>query len=246
VTSSDDFLLRAADADRANRRWPLFSLCVISRSCCVVPRSCRVSCTTVLLLHPVSAWFKSTELFNVVTWVLRRSWCDLLLLDRTKINCPFQFSNSSLSKTEECHSSQMCTPRHGTRYCLCAARVTKSPYTDTNLGTAHCLASRAPTLELWLVITSSRKFVIQVFVWITKFKPQIPSLLQAKMVQKGKLMNVGARECFSYNSVKLVLLANCNRYEVNSNTFIQMVKPFIHLNHCTAPTPTTFDTLSYL
>jgi hypothetical protein len=38
-----------------------------------------------------------------------------------------------------------------------------------NLGHAHCLAYRATTLDLWLEITKSRKFVIEGFVWITKF-----------------------------------------------------------------------------
>jgi hypothetical protein len=39
------------------------------------------------------------------------------------------------------------------------------------------------------------------------------------MVQQGKQITVGAREGFAYRSVKLVLLANGNRYEVDSNTF---------------------------
>jgi hypothetical protein len=39
------------------------------------------------------------------------------------------------------------------------------------------------------------------------------------MAQQGKQMRVGAREGFAYNSVKLVLLANGNRYEVDYNTF---------------------------
>jgi hypothetical protein len=39
------------------------------------------------------------------------------------------------------------------------------------------------------------------------------------MAQQGKQMRVGAREGFAYRSVKLVLLANSNRYEVDSNTF---------------------------
>jgi hypothetical protein len=38
------------------------------------------------------------------------------------------------------------------------------------------------------------------------------------MAQQGKQMRVGAREGFAYHSVKLVLLANGNRYEVDSNT----------------------------
>jgi hypothetical protein len=39
------------------------------------------------------------------------------------------------------------------------------------------------------------------------------------MAQQGKQLRVGAREGFAYHSVKLVLLANGNRYEVDSNTF---------------------------
>jgi hypothetical protein len=39
------------------------------------------------------------------------------------------------------------------------------------------------------------------------------------MAQQGKQVRVGAREGFAYNSVKLVLLANGNNYEVDSNAF---------------------------
>jgi hypothetical protein len=45
----------------------------------------------------------------------------------------------------------------------------KARTTDTNLGQAHCLGVRAPTLDLGLEITKRRKFVIQGFVWITEF-----------------------------------------------------------------------------
>ncbi len=38
------------------------------------------------------------------------------------------------------------------------------------------------------------------------------------MGQQGKHMRVGARESLAYHSVKLVLLANGDRYEVDSNT----------------------------
>jgi hypothetical protein len=38
------------------------------------------------------------------------------------------------------------------------------------------------------------------------------------MAQKGKPMRVGGREGSAYHSVKLVLLANGNKYEVDSNT----------------------------
>jgi hypothetical protein len=39
------------------------------------------------------------------------------------------------------------------------------------------------------------------------------------MAQQGKQMRVGARKGFAYHSVKVVLLANVNRDEVDSNTF---------------------------
>ncbi len=44
------------------------------------------------------------------------------------------------------------------------------------------------------------------------------------MALQGKQMRVGAREGFAYYSVKLVLLAKGNRYEVDSNTFFQSGK----------------------
>jgi hypothetical protein len=86
------------------------------------------------------------------------------------------------------------------------------------LGQGHCLALPGPTLDLCLEIIKSRKFVIQGFVWITKFQSQVPTLLQAKVAQHGKQMRVGACKGFWYNSVKLGLLANGSRYEVDSNT----------------------------
>jgi hypothetical protein len=39
------------------------------------------------------------------------------------------------------------------------------------------------------------------------------------MTPQGKQMRVGACKSFAYHSVKLVLLANGERYEVDSNTF---------------------------
>jgi hypothetical protein len=78
---------------------------------------------------------------------------------------------------------------------------------------------RAPTLDLCLTISKSRKFVIQGFIRITKFQSQVSTSLQAKMAPQGKERRVGAQEGFAFLSVKLVLLANGNRYEVDSNTF---------------------------
>jgi hypothetical protein len=39
------------------------------------------------------------------------------------------------------------------------------------------------------------------------------------MAKQGKQMRVGARKGSAYHSVKLVLLANGNRYAVDFNTF---------------------------
>jgi hypothetical protein len=39
----------------------------------------------------------------------------------------------------------------------------------TDLGQTHYLALRAPTLDLWLEIAKSGKFLLQEFIWITKF-----------------------------------------------------------------------------
>ncbi len=44
------------------------------------------------------------------------------------------------------------------------------------------------------------------------------------MARQGKRMRVGAREGFAYHSVKLVLLANGDRYKVDFNTFFLSVK----------------------
>jgi hypothetical protein len=41
------------------------------------------------------------------------------------------------------------------------------------------------------------------------------------MAQQGKQMRVGARKGFANHSVKLVLLATGNRYEVVYNTFFK-------------------------
>jgi hypothetical protein len=48
------------------------------------------------------------------------------------------------------------------------------------------------------------------------------------MTQQGKQMRVGAREGFTYKSVILVLLANSNRYEVDSNMFLPSSKALYH------------------
>jgi hypothetical protein len=88
-----------------------------------------------------------------------------------------------------------------------------------NLGQVHCLASRALTLDLWLEITKSGKFVISKIIWTTKFSHQVLNLQQVKMAQQGKRMRFRACNGFAYHSINLVLLANSNRYEVGSTKF---------------------------
>jgi hypothetical protein len=51
------------------------------------------------------------------------------------------------------------------------------------------------------------------------------------MAQKGKQMRVGAREGFAYHSMKRLLLANGNKYEVDSNLLFQVLKPSIYLKY---------------
>jgi hypothetical protein len=47
-------------------------------------------------------------------------------------------------------------------------------------------------------------------------------------------MRVGAREAFAYQSVKLVLLANGERYAVDFNKFCQVMS-YIYLKYCPVP-----------
>jgi hypothetical protein len=68
------------------------------------------------------------------------------------------------------------------------------------------------------------------------------------MAQQGKQMRVGAREGFAYHSVKVVLLANDNRYEVDSVTFLLSGKALHPFNtvYCPAQTLNFFDTHLHL
>jgi hypothetical protein len=43
--------------------------------------------------------------------------------------------------------------------------------------------------------------------------------VQAKMENQGKQVKVGARGGFPYNSLKLVQLAYCDEFNLDSNTF---------------------------
>ncbi len=60
------------------------------------------------------------------------------------------------------------------------------------------------------------------------------------MAQQGRQMRVGTREDFAILSVKLVLLANGNRYEVD----FEIVKLCFHLKFCPVQILTFFDTHS--
>jgi hypothetical protein len=51
-------------------------------------------------------------------------------------------------------------------------------------------------------------------------------------------MRVVACEGFTHHSVKVVVLAKGDRYEVDSNTFSRVVIPFMHLNSCLVPSLT--------
>ncbi len=55
-----------------------------------------------------------------------------------------------------------------------------------------CLASRASTLDFWLLINRSTKLFIQGLIKIKKILSQNPTLLQAKMAQQGEQMSVRA------------------------------------------------------
>jgi hypothetical protein len=62
------------------------------------------------------------------------------------------------------------------------------------------------------------------------------------MLQQGKQGRVGARKGFQCNSVKVVLVANSNRYEVDSNTFFLSCKALYPLKILPCPNLTFFFT----
>jgi hypothetical protein len=66
------------------------------------------------------------------------------------------------------------------------------------------------------------------------------------MSQQGKQVRVGAREGFAYRSVKLVLLANGNRYEIDSNTFFLSGKALFLFLKLPCPNSDLLDTHLYL
>jgi hypothetical protein len=80
-----------------------------------------------------------------------------------------------------------------------------------------------------------------------KYRTQVPTLLQVKNGTARQQMRVGAREGFAYHSVKLVILPNCYRYDVDSNSFfLLVVTASTNLKYCPVPTLTFIDTHSYL
>jgi hypothetical protein len=64
------------------------------------------------------------------------------------------------------------------------------------------------------------------------------------MAQQGKQGRIGVRKGFPCNSVELVLLANGNRYEVDSNTFFLSGKALY--SNKLLPCMTFFDTHLHL
>ncbi len=64
------------------------------------------------------------------------------------------------------------------------------------------------------------------------------------MAQQGKQMRVGSCKGSAYHSVKLVLLANGNMYEVDSNTFLLSGKA-LYPSKVPVLTLTCSDTHSY-
>jgi hypothetical protein len=66
------------------------------------------------------------------------------------------------------------------------------------------------------------------------------------MAQQGKQIRVGARNGFAYHAVKLVLLANGNKYEVDSNAFFLSGKALYPFLILPCPNSDFFDTHSYL
>jgi hypothetical protein len=92
--------------------------------------------------------------------------------------------------------------------------------TDMNLGQAHFLDSRAQTiLDLWIGITQSKKPVIQGFTELhNSYRKFLPDC-KANWHDMANRRELCAREGFAYHSVKLVSLANGNRYEVDWDLF---------------------------
>ncbi len=109
--------------------------------------------------------------------------------------------------------------------------------TDNRHKPRICPGSRFPSNNSWSFVglkleqTKSRKFVIQKFIWITKFKSRLRTSPQAKMTQDEQ-MRACAFENFAYHSEKLVSLDNSNKHEVDCNTFFEVVKPSTHLDYC--------------
>jgi hypothetical protein len=66
------------------------------------------------------------------------------------------------------------------------------------------------------------------------------------MAQQGKQMRVCARQGFAYISVKLVLLANGNMCDVDSNTFVVSGKALHSSEAMSCPNYDLFGTNLYL
>ncbi len=101
--------------------------------------------------------------------------------------------------------------------------------TDMNLGQAHCPASRAPTLDLWIASTKFKKFVIQ------GFNMNYENLISNSFLTE-KQMRAVVRKGFAHHSVKLTLLAKSSRWDWFQKVFPAM-KSSIRLNHFPISTP---------
>jgi hypothetical protein len=99
-----------------------------------------------------------------------------------------------------------------------------------NQGEPHCLTLHAPTFDFWLEITrSTKKFDSEIH---PNYKfLEIPTLLQAKMAHtetqighhQYQMAQIDQSCCslmFHIAFIKMFLLADSNRYYVNSNKFL--------------------------
>ncbi len=110
----------------------------------------------------------------------------------------------------------------------------KQQTTDMNPGQAHCLDWRAQTLDSLLEIAERRRFEFRNSSELQN--PNLKFLLYCKpKAQQGKQRSVGAREGFPYDLVKLLVLANGNRYEVDSNTYFRSGKALHSLKALPCP-----------
>ncbi len=101
----------------------------------------------------------------------------------------------------------------------------KPQATGMNLGQAHRLVSRAPTLDQWLEITKYRKFVVQGFIWIYE---ALISKSYSTASQHGPTRQTDENWrlptfCISFSETGFT--GYRNRYQIDSNTFFKWQSP---------------------